>query len=1076
MFSPTLGELNLIQIELNTDIVRMFKVEIQRIIVQSVTLEMVTNPEDFQSKLCTHDHCKWAMEVIGCGFTLPVDDHKTIAHCITIYENWIVKKLHTPAPICDNQDHYDKIVMTQLTNLLYQRSGSVEGLNGYADLCLRAIAILRSIGQRYPAGSDMARQLICCLLGCMQDVCGKTHCNTQSVIIPYIVEKLIHALHEAWLNYGEADDEIWNVLKTSHKVWAKTKEVALAWVDITLRIQKALLESIESKQENVELAIDTELIKVRRSFTLKYFLKTWMRYVHLCGSPSQYQNAAVVLVITEGIFILVKNLIETYKDGNYPTAPDGNAIVNIFGEPLAQVILTLDHIRYDPAVSVAVTTIGTVFGVTMARTTFKPQHLAILYRSMAEAILSPNGKITLHAIKILDKLLLLAFPGQEILYPSILRAAGRIANLVDPASKETRTCCIKLLSNIHLSFSSQRNGIIFNEIATTTPFEFSSFSKVFFTTCLTFLQTESSPTNLNSLFILLARFFADIVPREGPALVVQCLTVLEKNIHKWVSSLIEKSLHTSFTEMLRILKTALLDIDSTKPMLDILLILHNFIEMYYKTCPVIDDFLQIYVLYFASTYRLLSHDFLFKIIGLSGQICAWYSDPAKRATLQNYTFSSSFASAIEIDVVQHFEELNEVILMNALNDNNILNFDEYLKIFVYKDQAVLTVSELPWDPASCLVIFRSIYGKTARKVALTQITEHLPQTNDHVPINDKKIDWLEEFSTVSINDLVNSESQCLCKPTPIQHTQYLPASTLHNQTLVCKSVTSKSLLGSFSDELITSLLELDVLPTRNLIGMTILYGPDATAPSPIFNAVIRGLGHVVDPQTHHGFSGLYAGTDQKFIYYSDEESEIVFHINTLGGLNEEDAVDADNIVVFWNSSPYDTEIDTIEGKFTIIILPTQSDCLRVITNSPCGILLKEQLVSPSALPHVLRQAALSYSRPLYLSQSSNPITKRGEYIQSLGLFIDSQNPRAEVHAMLSADTLLNANSSNLSFVVDKQKKESREPRGEFLKRKQTIRPTKELPVNIDLKKKSKTFKGFGLFSSKKGKHDKPDDK
>ena len=407
MFSPTLGELNLMEIDLNTDIVRMFKVEIQRVIVQSVSLEVISNIQEFQSKLCTHDHCKWVMEVIGCGFTLPVDDHKTIAQCISLYEEWFMKMQYVPSPIDEKRDHYDRVAMTQLTNLLYQRSGSAESLNGYAELCLRAIAILRCIGTRYQPQTSMSRQLVCCLLGAMQDVCGKQHVNSQTIIVSYIAEKLIHAVYELWLNYGEADEELWGVFQECHKIWAKTKEVAIAWVDITLRLQKIFLSAMETKSQTVIIDINTEKINVNITFSLKYLLKTWIRFIHLCGTPAALQDAAVVLVITDGISLFVKNMIECYKDGRYPNAPDGNAIIKIFGDPLAQVVLCLEHIRFELAVNVAVTTIGTVFGLTNARTTFRPENLTILYHVMSEAILSRNGKIILSGLKILNNASLL---------------------------------------------------------------------------------------------------------------------------------------------------------------------------------------------------------------------------------------------------------------------------------------------------------------------------------------------------------------------------------------------------------------------------------------------------------------------------------------------------------------------------------------------------------------------------------------------------------------------------------------------------------------------------------------------
>ncbi|ELP85063.1 hypothetical protein EIN_080150 [Entamoeba invadens IP1] len=1067
----------------------MFKVEIQRTIVQCVSLELVSNPQEFQSRICTHDHCKWIMEVIGCGLTLPVDDHKTIAHCISIYEEWFVKLQYVPPILEETRAHYDRVAMTQLTNLLYQRSGSAESLNGYAELCLRAVSILRAIGTRYKPGSDMSRQLVCCLLGCMHDVCGKQHVNSQSFVINYIADKLIHAVYEVWLNYGEADEELWAVFRECHRIWAKTKEVALAWVDITLKLQKAFLTAVENKQQAVDLVISTEKVQININFKLPYFLKTWLRFIHLCGSPAQLQDAAVVLVITDGISLFVKNMIESNKDGRYASAADGNAIIKLFGEPLAQVVLCLDHIRYELAVNVAVTTIGTVFRVTNFRTTFRAENLSVLYQIMSSAILSPNGKIIFSAIKIMTQLILLSFPSQEVMYPSILKAASRIGNMVDPGSKDTRTCCIELLGLIHLSFSKQRNELSCHELLTDNVFAFSNFSKTFFSICEVFLQTETNPLNLRDLFVLLSRYFNDVVPREGAGVVEQFVPILQKSIQQFVGVLVEKRLHESFTEMMRVLKSVLVEIGEYNILIELLMILHGFIETYYKSSPIIDDFLQVYSIYFGACYAHISQDILMKVIGLCGQICAWFNDASKRSALENYTFAQSLLSSIDVDVIDHFEEMNEAIIMNAYNAHQITSFDEYMKIFVFKDQAVITVAELPWDIGQAVVIVRTKYGKVSRKVFLTHdntkkvaIAPALKCNGDDIEDEEGQgVTWLEEFNTVSLHDIAYAEKSTTFVPTIQKNEGVLTAKMVQDAKFACKAVISKTLLGalglldlsgerlhplSLSDDLITSLLELDVLPTRNLIGVTIIYGPDSSSPSPIYNSVIRGLGHVVDPTVHKGFSGLYAETDQKFVYYSNEEAEMVFHINTLGGMNEEEAVDADNIVVFWNSSPYDTEIESIEGKFTIIVLPTQSDVLRVLTNSPCGVFIKEQLVSPSALPGLIRHAALNYSRPVYLAPTTNPINKRSEYIRSLNLFVDVQNPRAEVHSMLCSEVMTTVTSSNLQFCLEIVKPEKKEKKGDFLARK-VVPKVQKVPINeVDAKKKSKGFK-FSFFSKKK---------
>ena len=76
---------------------RGFPYSVQRTLISEVTNFLVSNAD--HAFLSSQSHVLWAMEVIGQGFRLPIEDVEIINLSIEIYRQWLLEPTRVPPPM-----------------------------------------------------------------------------------------------------------------------------------------------------------------------------------------------------------------------------------------------------------------------------------------------------------------------------------------------------------------------------------------------------------------------------------------------------------------------------------------------------------------------------------------------------------------------------------------------------------------------------------------------------------------------------------------------------------------------------------------------------------------------------------------------------------------------------------------------------------------------------------------------------------------------------------------------------------------------------------------------------------------
>jgi hypothetical protein len=64
------------------------------------------DPDVSPKILTTPTHVRWVLEVIGQGFTLPIEDVPIMEKCISLYSRWLLSPSELRPPGFNVQDQY----------------------------------------------------------------------------------------------------------------------------------------------------------------------------------------------------------------------------------------------------------------------------------------------------------------------------------------------------------------------------------------------------------------------------------------------------------------------------------------------------------------------------------------------------------------------------------------------------------------------------------------------------------------------------------------------------------------------------------------------------------------------------------------------------------------------------------------------------------------------------------------------------------------------------------------------------------------------------------------------------------
>lgn len=96
-------------------ILKEFSLAVKKVLVsQVVSFLLETN---VSKVLLSPSHVSWAMETVGEGFCLPIEEAESITKVITLYTTWALEPNKRPTPFNDNPQFFIQVIKHFFSNM-----------------------------------------------------------------------------------------------------------------------------------------------------------------------------------------------------------------------------------------------------------------------------------------------------------------------------------------------------------------------------------------------------------------------------------------------------------------------------------------------------------------------------------------------------------------------------------------------------------------------------------------------------------------------------------------------------------------------------------------------------------------------------------------------------------------------------------------------------------------------------------------------------------------------------------------------------------------------------------------------
>ena len=150
MFLDSICKLGLLDHNPETNVLLRFPYEVRRGIVNYVASYLADPATNATATLPSQMHVRFALECIGEGFRLTLDNSQIISSCIDIYSRWLADENARPAPMNDNLEYYVLAILEQLSLLFQNRSKTNSEMQSHAELCKRALSLFSLVVSKIP--------------------------------------------------------------------------------------------------------------------------------------------------------------------------------------------------------------------------------------------------------------------------------------------------------------------------------------------------------------------------------------------------------------------------------------------------------------------------------------------------------------------------------------------------------------------------------------------------------------------------------------------------------------------------------------------------------------------------------------------------------------------------------------------------------------------------------------------------------------------------------------------------------------------------------------------------------------
>ncbi|KAH6594850.1 hypothetical protein BASA50_006324 [Batrachochytrium salamandrivorans] len=397
MFAARLSELGMLEPNPESGILDSFPLSVKRKLISEITQCLLprTSPMgDPGANLSSAAHVNWMMEVVGQGFSLPIDDVIVIQDSINVYHSWLLEKTTRPAIIQQHGDSSDLaqhfFQPTSIPAKTPTIDDCIDDTIAHIELCKKVLSILlaasKALGQSFTAETWVI--LVKVLLG-ISDILLAQPISTRllpsttpnaftpnnikapkangtlssddqepyysdSIMGDRLCEPLIRTLLEVWLISGLSSVEMWDRLKKYFVTWTHRIEVIHHWSAVIFGLTKNVVKHISVRDEESQQVVivwqngHSILIELSNEF----LVYSWHRIIYVISDPCKLSARNFQVAIT-GLSKLISllNSVDAQSpssvNGKYICRRiDGNTILNMFGEWIFQAA-NMDEIGFE---------------------------------------------------------------------------------------------------------------------------------------------------------------------------------------------------------------------------------------------------------------------------------------------------------------------------------------------------------------------------------------------------------------------------------------------------------------------------------------------------------------------------------------------------------------------------------------------------------------------------------------------------------------------------------------------------------------------------------------------------------
>eukprot|EP00842_Homolaphlyctis_polyrhiza_P006533 jgi/Hompol1/6881/HPOL_000570-RA len=492
MFAPRISELGMLTPSPDTGILNAFPLSVRRKLISEITQCLLPRSlliNDPGSILKSAAHVKWMMEVVGQGFSLPLEDVSVIQDSINVYHQWLLDEPTRPWAI-RNADKDPNLVQQffQHYSLLFiprvrltptplpptktsEMEDCLEMALSHVDLCKKVLNIILSAAKTI--GHCFTSETWIVLLKVMLGVCDTLLKEPVFTFVPGPVSTAGGQVKSGKAGAGTMasaavagsgieeyetlssgpmmGDKLCEFLSRKYYAsWGHRIEVINHWSATIVGITKRVVGHLSGTDEDTQ----TVVITISNGYTItvdisyKFLKYTWHRMIYLMVNPCTL-GARNFLVAVTGISKVVGllqamdpgpnelvNLISEdpnilwFIDGSDSlTRIDGNTILHMFGEWLFNAA-TMSQQGYEEGRAEALGSLCRIFSKFQRASKFLRVYLERFYSAMMQGLRADILSLTSIIMNSSD-LFAMELEGARILVPSAIMSLYRVLPLVD---------------------------------------------------------------------------------------------------------------------------------------------------------------------------------------------------------------------------------------------------------------------------------------------------------------------------------------------------------------------------------------------------------------------------------------------------------------------------------------------------------------------------------------------------------------------------------------------------------------------------------------------------------------------